>query len=153
MLMVNQLVGFGANPGTPGWIFTGGTPSAKSTFSGSSAANAFDNNTGTDWFATTNANEWVQYQLPTARVGNLLRLRNAYNAGEPAYRCNAFTLNGSNDGSTWSGNLVSNNLAANASDQDFSFTDAEYLYWRLNITNSYGATFCGITEFQVYGLL
>jgi len=131
-------------------IFTGGSVSASSTFSGSSASNAFDGNNATDWIANGSSNEHVQYQTASPKTAVKVKLRNAYNSGTGTYRCQNFSIRGSNDGSSWT-TLYSGTLPANAADHEYDLTTpGSYTYYRLLASNSYGGANCGITEFHLF---
>lgn len=122
--------------------------SAKSSFDSSYQPwKAFDrtNNSGNDCWACSDAdktnsnkecNVWLQIQLPTAEVFNLLNIvsRQSINSQAPS----SFTLKGSNDNETWTDLLTVINEST-YSDKTWNFENSTaYSYYRIDIvkTNS-----------------
>lgn len=119
--------------------------SAKTEFSSTYAAcKAFDRTSNDCWACSdedkTNSNKecnvWLQIQLPTAEVFNLLNIvsRQSLNSQAPS----SFTLKGSNDNETWTDLLTVINEST-YSDKTWNFENSTaYSYYRIDIvkTNS-----------------
>lgn len=116
---------------------------------GEVAANLTDDNPDTKWltFATTG---WVRYQLSEAKRAVTYSLTSANDAPERDPR--DFTVQGSNDGSTWTD--VDRQTGIDFTDRlvTRSFTIADpgsYTYYRLDVTANHGG---GIVQLADWGL-
>lgn len=82
-------------------LCTGGTASASTTYSSYSAANAFDGNSSTFWAAGTTGTQWVGYDFGVGNEASvqyvLMKSRSGYGGQMPQ----AFSVQSSNDSSTW----------------------------------------------------
>ncbi len=90
--------------------YTGATYSASSSLSGYAVGNAFDGSTSTIWH-TDGAPEsaWIQVQLASASKITSFAITPRTDQND---RLNAFTLQGSNDGSTWTTLYTGTNTAS-----------------------------------------
>ena len=80
-----------------------------------------------------NCNTWLQIQLPEAKVANVLYLQERNGKGTRDPR--DFSLEGSNDGTTWITLLTQTDQSYTEKSWTFENTTA-YSYYRLNITKS-----------------
>ena len=89
---------------------TGATFTASSSLSGYPVANAFDNNTSTIWHTDGSpTSAWVQVQFPSAVSISAFSITPRSDQND---RLDAFTLQASNDGSTWTTIYTGSNLAS-----------------------------------------
>ena len=97
-------------------------------------AYAFDNNETNVWYATGYSNQWVgvDFGVGISYAVSRIRFRSA--------RINAFSIDASNNGSTWT-TIHTNNRANNSNWQTFDFANTTaYRYWRIQCT---GALYSG----------
>jgi hypothetical protein len=80
-----------------------------------------------------NCDTWLQIQLPTAKVANALYLQER--SGKSTRDQKDFTLQASNDGTTWTTLLAQTDQSYTDKAWEFD-NDAAYLYYRLCITKS-----------------
>jgi alpha-L-fucosidase 2 len=132
---------------------TGGTASADDVTFGA-ASNAFDGNASTFWATSSQATpaspHWIQYQFPSAVTPATysIAIRN-----DILFQCpDSWSLQGSNDGSTWTtiGNYsapwTSAGQVQTFSVGSFGLGDA----FRLLITSTDGTSVCSIAEWTLY---
>ena len=130
--------------------FTGGaiiTASEEST--GYEGSKAFDNNESSYWWPS-HTNNWIQVDLGdgVTKKARKLRIKSVFGAG--AYCLKNFTLQGSNDGSTWT--LIYSGVQRNNGNwQEYTFAnDTAYRYYKIWCLSSYD-TFrdIGIAECEI----
>lgn len=82
-------------------LCTGGTASASSTFESNYASNAFDNSEATRWASEGTVPQWLRYNFGTGKTIKQYRFLTTW---EITGMCllQSWTLEGSNDGSSWS---------------------------------------------------
>jgi F5/8 type C domain. len=106
-------------------------------------AKAFDRSISTYWWASsTTAPQWVGVNFGS--VKKIARLKVYLNGNVP----NAFILQGSNDGTTYT-DIYSGNFANSVGWQTFDFTPADFQYWRIYCTSKYSTYFI-IYEIELY---
>lgn len=105
------------------------------------AWNAFDNFSSLDeevdrWHSAAGAAQWIMMQFPDKRKVCYISIKNC---GEERHKgINAFKLQGSNDGTTFTNLGSYNNVADNGATTYFKVTNPnKYKYYRLNITSTH----------------
>lgn len=123
-------------------------------FSGSPAGegigNLIDNNVNTK-FLTFNASAWVRYQAPAAYRVTSYSLTSANDA--PERDPLSWTLQGSNNGSTWTtiDSRSNQDFASRFQTRTFSFSNtASYSYYRFNFSNNSGSML-QLAELALFG--
>jgi predicted alpha-1,2-mannosidase len=116
---------------------------------GEGKAQAFDGDKGTKWlaFATTG---WVQAELKQPQTVTDYALTSAND--EPGRDPKDWTLQGSNDGSTWTAVDTRSGQSFTARGQTKSFTVADpqpYLYYRFTVTANGGADIVQLAEVEL----
>lgn len=109
------------------------------------ASNAIDGSTSTYWRGTTSIN-WLQIQLPTARIVTQIRLYLG------SYYVKTFTFSGSNDGIEWTQIGGEYTAASSTTSQWYTVdveNDTEYLYYRIDTLTTYSSTVY-IYELELY---
>ncbi len=140
-------------PTMTGYTAPSGTVSASSEYSGYPAWQAVDADpAGTGWCSVAGLPQWIQYQFPSAVVVTAYSM--AALSGYTNRMPSDFTLQGSNDGSTWttldSRTGVSGWSGTTA--QTFSAANTTaYTHYRLNITANGGAGYATLGSFQLIG--
>jgi hypothetical protein len=121
----------------------GGNWFGSSVYSGTSYQMAFNRSTSDYWRSnSTTAPQWVGVDLySTKKIGRM----KVYLSSNPP---NAFVLQGSNDGTTYS-DVYSGNFANTTGWQTFDFTPADYRYWRVYCTSLH-STRLYIYEVELY---
>ncbi len=138
-------------------LCTGGTASASgdNASSGEGTAQAFDNSTSTKWlvFASTG---WIQYDFAgtAAYAVNQYTITSANDATVyPGRNPKNWTLQGSNNGSTWTtvDTRTDVSFTANYQKLTFSFTNpTAYQMYRLNITANNGGNEIQLAEIEMF---
>ena len=135
---------------------TGGTASASSNPVANEAADkAFDGNTNTKWLGSSSTG-WLQYTFPNSKAYTITQYRIASANDAPARDPKNWTLQGSNDGSTWT------NLSASQSNQTFASRNTfngnysvtnttAFKSYRLNITANNGNGLIQLSELELLG--
>ena len=134
-----------------------GSVSASSIYStGYDAWNALDGNSATWWNSDGSSAlpQWIQYQFPSAVTAFSYSLTsNGLDTGAGGFPA-AWTIEGSNDGSTWTV-LDSRTFSGITGDQTLTYnlaTTGSYEYYRVNVTAANGGgSNCEIGEWQLYG--
>ena len=125
-----------------------GVASASSEQSSSYPAwNAMDKNGGTRWNSSGAMPQWLQYQFASGKVINGYEF-SAFNATQNPSN---FTLQASNDGSTWT--TLDTQTGKSAVTQYYLFSNTvSYTYYRLNVTavGGGGGTSISLWEFMLY---
>lgn len=107
---------------------------------------AFDGNTGSNWRAySTAAGQWIGLNFGGPVTINKTRIY----TGWDAVRINAYEIQWSDDGSTWT-TIASGNLANTSAWQEVTFDDASHQYWRL-VGNSRYSSYYGVSEVEFCG--
>lgn len=113
---------------------------------------AFDGRTDTKFLTSgTNPSVWIQTQLPAADVVRSYMISVA-NDG-PGRDPRNWTVEGSNDGTSWTVLDTQTNVAWQARYQakEFNFTNSTaYTHYRLNIAHNWGEPITQLSEFQIY---
>jgi hypothetical protein len=108
---------------------------------------AFQNVVDDGWVAVSNANEWIQmqYPAPISMSGFYIVARNISGRNITSWKVQA-----SNDGTTFTDVVTTNNTAFNAGVLNkFTFSaSAKYLYWRFYIVSYVGSVDVGIGMLQ-----
>lgn len=100
--------------------------------------------------STTSPLQWIEIQFPYAVNVKKVNIYNFY-ASNNGYSCKDITVQGSNDGNTWT-NIEDITLQDNNNLQTFNITnDQKYNRYRLNVKSNYGAAGCALSEIQYYG--
>ena len=132
-------------------LFTGGTPSVSSVFSGSSpATNAVDNDTGTCWFAATATNEWFKYDFGSGNEKSISKIRVHPKADGSTRNFKDYQIHGSNNNTDWS-LLHSGTIPAGTptwENMEFS-NPTPYRYIKIIVLNTYN-NYCGINEVEAF---
>ena len=125
--------------------------SAENSGSGEGAARAFDDDSLTKWLAFQST-PWLRYQLPSAKTVKLYTLTSANDF--PARDPRAWTLQASNDGSTWV-------TLDTRTGQDFPWrfqtrafainNNTAYSQYRLQINETHGESTTQLAEFELLG--
>lgn len=122
---------------------------------------AFNGQWGYDqktWATTNNLPQWIQYKFPSpVCVRRVITVnRNEDDTSAKNNRAaSAFTLQGSNDGSTWT-NIQDCSIAQSTGHYKETIdinNKNEYLYYRLYVTNNFNGatgTGCGFAEVEMY---
>lgn len=122
------------------------TPSgvASASFNNTTAFNAFN---GVGWTTgNTTVPYTLTYQFNTPKIIKRFRIVAEYNASP-----NAFTFEGSNDGSTWTslGSFTGVNAIPSYTISPLLANTTAYLYYRINVTSKYGASNSRIYNFDM----
>jgi hypothetical protein len=130
-----------------------GTPSASAEFDNgvtkAHARYAFDRITTTSWYVNGSTG-WLQYDLGSgvAKVGRRYVIR-AGGTSAPT----TFSLQASNDGSSWTTLDSRSGVTWGSGMNDYSFANSTaYRYWRLNITANGGFAQTQVIELNIYEL-
>lgn len=154
-MLMRESNGLTVNPGPTGNDITNlGGPVTAQYQTGSPAGeeytNLIDNNVNTKYL-TFNASAWLQYKAPTSYVVTNYTITSANDAAERDPL--TWTLQGSNDGSTWTTIDTRSNqdFPYRIQTRTFSFTNSTgYVYYRFNMTNNSG-TILQLAEIELYG--
>ncbi|MBI5178812.1 MAG: discoidin domain-containing protein [Nitrospinae bacterium] len=104
------------------------------------AAKAFDGDANTYWYSNYVYPGWVGYQFTAARTISKFRVVPLYAGAAGDQRLKDFSIDGSNDGVTWT-TVFSGTAALQSATQDITFANtAAYTHWRLYIANGYDGT-------------
>src|SRR5581483_2287340 len=142
--LMREANGLPVNPGPTGQDITnlaGGVVSAQyqtGSPAGEEYTNLIDNNINTKYL-TFNAAGWVQYQAPASYVvtNYTITSANDYPERDPLN----WTLQGSNDGATWTtiDTRTNEDFPNRFQTRTFSFSNTTgYVYYRFNMTNNSG---------------
>lgn len=133
-------------------IFTGGTPSASSEYSGFPATDAFDGSYVSDdsWCSATG--QWpalLQYQLPAPKTMRFYKVAPYDAAG---YGADDWTIEGSNDGTNWDTLDTVEGFDWTPAHIHYFEVDnpGSYLYYRMNITAAYTQNRADVIEWEGY---
>lgn len=110
------------------------------------ASKAIDGDAATYWRGTTAVN-WLQVQLPEARVATQIRLYLS------SYYIKTFTFSGSNDGVEWVQIGDEYTAASSTTAQWYTFEIANsdaYLYYRIDTLTAYNTSRIYIYELELY---
>lgn len=140
-----------------GWTLEGSTGAviaptftASSTFSGFPASNVGDGSTATRWAAAvTSVPQWLQADCGgSTTVGSYSITPGGSSADQNP---TAWTLAGSDDGSTWTtvDTQSAQTFATGGTEKSYTFTPASYRYWRLTITANAGG-YTSISELRLW---
>lgn len=147
---VNQLRSGSNNGQLPNMIVpvmtSNTTPSgvASASFNNTTAFNAFN---GVGWTTgNTTVPYTLTYQFDTPKIIKRFRIVALYNSGP-----NAFTFEGSNDGSTWTslGSFTGSNSSPAITISPVLANTTAYLYYRINVTTKHGALNTTIYNFDM----
>lgn len=125
-------------------IIPPGTPTASGQYSATYTPDkAFDGSTSTRWYIRTTGDQWIQIELPEPRFTNGFR----WYAGS-SYRPNGFTVQGSNDGESWT-NIYSDNSANTTGWKEFFWDPAgPFKFYRWTVTSRH-STYLYIYEIEL----
>ncbi|ACT00431.1 discoidin domain-containing protein [Paenibacillus sp. JDR-2] len=141
-------------PAGPTSVAVGGTVTASSTSSpsGEEKEKAFDQNTSTKWLITTSTG-WIQYKFATG-VSQAVKSYTITSANDvPTRDPKNWTLQGSNNGTTWTtlDTRTNETFANRFQTNTYTFTNTtSYSYYRLNITANSGATQIQLAEIGLF---
>ncbi len=138
-------------PNMTGYTTPEGEVFCSSEYSGIPAWQLFDGDKSTRWVSNATA-DYVGYKFTSKKiVGSLYYYQVASNATELGRLPKNFTLQGSNDGSTWID--IQYYVGLQQQDNKFSTSNTtEYQYYRINITSNYGQSVIQINELQFYSV-
>jgi hypothetical protein len=131
-----------------------GTASASSSYSSVAAWYAFSV-AQNGWITNGTSTGWLQYQFPSSQTVYSYSIVPWSSDTFPGRTPTAWTLQGSNDGSTWT--TVDTRTAASSSWRQWIPTyftlasSATWTYWRLNVTANGGDTYMGVRNLSLYG--
>ena len=141
---------------------TNTTPSGEAASSSEFSSNytsfyAFDHQAGmsgvwNSWVSQNGTpNGWLSYHFASAQVVSAYSIRARYSTDGASNAPNAWTLEGSNNGSTWSAlDAKSGQTFSIGQERTFTFANSTaYTYYRINITANNGAAYVGIDELQL----
>jgi len=125
-------------------LATGGAATASSQFGSNTPAKAFDDNLGTVWaIPGSDSSPWIKYQLSSARAISKIRL---YSFGSTGLK--NFKFYGSNDDVNWT--LLLTDVTAQSGWSEFLFSNSvNYLYYKLEVVDRWGATAGVLTEMEM----
>jgi hypothetical protein len=115
------------------------------------AYKAFDGSTTTNWYADSNADEWLKYQFTTATQINFYSIY--FSSSSTTIAPKDWTFEGSNDDTNWTTlDTVTNETSWSGETRYFVFSNStNYTYYRINISANNGdATFVGLGELKMY---
>ena len=104
---------------------------------------------GVRWASNLAVPQWVQIKLPTAEKANAFYIATfKSSASGAASHCKTYKVQGSNDGTTFT-DLYEETLDNLAIGKYIALPQesAEYLYYRVVVTESYDSTYSGLTSF------
>lgn len=129
-----------------------GTASASLATSGNEAWKAFDNDSGTSWESDAGFPAWLQYQFPSAKTATSYAITADVT---PTLDPTDWTLEGSNDGSTWTTlDTVSGESFTSGQRKTFTpTTTGSYSYYRLNISAGTDTAIVRIARFELIGTI
>lgn len=135
--------------------------SASSEFSGNEAFHAFDGliGFGSWWIGTGGAADWLKLDTGASAILFSYHIQNhEYGSGELTRAPKTWTLEASNDGSSWTTvDTVASETGWDIGERrvyDCDTTTTAYRYFRLNITaNNTDATYTNVGELYLYGSL
>lgn len=153
---VNMFYGAGGSD-----LTFGGTAIQSSNASSGVAANAFDHNPTSEWHPLVASNAWIGYHFPYAVIVNNVAVAASHTNFEGAYAPQAFTIDYSDDGTTWttawsvSGQTGwSIQEVRHFADPGFTYTGSLYgtrTAWRLRLLSSGNSGAYGVAEAQLRG--
>ena len=134
--------------------------SASSEYSGRSAYQVFNSGPqtsgvsgGSGWLTNSTSTGWVQIQLPAAVVVSAYEVMGWSNDTWSARVPTAWTLQGSNDGSTWTTLDTQSSITGWTQWQTniyfIAANTVAYTYYRLNITANNGDSFMGVSQLKL----
>lgn len=127
-------------------LITGAETYSASNVLYGAAANAADGNTGTNWGPDNNTAHWWQVQFGAAKTA--IRAVMKFTAG--ATNSTGGTVQGSNDGSTWTTLYTHGSAFVNGTTYTWDFSNSTaYLYYRFNLAYS-SANAPTVSEFELY---
>ncbi|WP_228745130.1 discoidin domain-containing protein [Paenibacillus sp. S150] len=141
-------------PAEPVSVTVGGTVTASSTSSpsGEEKEKAFDANPSTKWLITTNSG-WIQYQF-AAGVTQTVTSYSITSANDvPGRDPKSWTLQGSNNGTSWTtlDTRINEAFASRFLKKTYTFSNAAaYTYYRLNISANNGEPHMQLAEIGLY---
>jgi hypothetical protein len=132
----------------------GGTVTASSQIhEGESKEMAFDNTTSTKWLTGFTPTGWIQFQFPNNQQNTITRYSIASANDVPERDPRNWTLDGSNDGSSWTvvDTQVDQSWSARFQRREFACSNPNaYNYYRLTITLNNGASnLTGFSEMEL----
>jgi len=151
---VRGSAGGGSGGGTGSSVTTGGTVTASSTVSptGEDRAKAFDGSSSTKWLISSSTG-WIQYQFASgvshAVTSYAITSANDYPTRDPKN----WTLQGSNDGTSWTtlDTRTSETFASRFQTKTYTFSNTtSYKYYRLNVTANNGGAELQIAEIGLF---
>jgi hypothetical protein len=153
--LVREANGLAVDPGPKGQDITdlGGTISAQyqtGSPAGEAYTNLTDNNVGAKYL-TFNASAWLQYQANANYIVTGYTITSANDA--PERDPLNWTLQGSNNGSTWTtiDTRTNQDFPNRFQTRAFTFTNTtSYMYYRFNMTNNSG-TILQLGEIELFG--
>lgn len=133
---------------------TGGTATTSSTNSpaNESVAQAFDGNTGTKWL-TFASSGWIRYAFGGGASWNITRYAITSANDAPERDPRNWTLQGSNNGTSWTtvDTRSAQTFSARFQRREFTVTTpGTYSFYRLNITANQSGTTLQLAELQLY---
>lgn len=136
-------------PNMTGYTTPEGEVLYSSEYPGIPAWQLFDGDNSTRWVSYA-ATDYAGYKFTSKKiVSSLWYYQVASNATELGRLPKNFTLQGSNDGSTWTD--IQSYVGLQQQNNKFSTTNTtEYQYYRINITSNYGQSVIQINELQFY---
>lgn len=136
-------------PNMTGYTTPEGEVLYSSEYPGIPAWQLFDGDKTTRWVSYA-ATDYAGYKFTSKKiVSSLWYYQVASNATELGRLPKNFTLQGSNDGSTWTD--IQSYVGLQQQNNKFSTANTtEYQYYRINITSNYGQSVIQINELQFY---
>jgi hypothetical protein len=155
--LIREANGLPIDPGAAGQDITnlGGTISAQyqtGSPSGEEYTKLIDNNVNTKYL-TFHASGWIQYQAPSSYVATSYSITSANDF--PERDPLSWTLQGSNDGTTWTtiDSRSNEDFPNRFQTRRFSFNNSTaYTYYRFNMNNNSG-TILQVAEIELFGVL
>lgn len=141
-------------PTGPVSVAVGGTVTASSTSSpsGEEKEKAFDSNPSTKWLITTNAG-WIQYKFATGVTQTVTSYSITSANDVPARDPKNWTLQGSNNGTSWTtlDTRTNETFASRFLKKTYTFSNTTaYAYYRLNVSANNGDTNLQLADIGLY---
>lgn len=135
---------------------TGGTASASTAYPGQPASNAFDGNASTFWLTNGSAPHFLAYQFASAVDVASISIQNAAaGSGNDQHTAQDFTLDYSDNGSTWTTLYTYKGAGWGSGGRTITFNAANVavaapnISWRLLITGTAGSA-VSITDWKLF---
>ncbi|GAG10537.1 unnamed protein product [marine sediment metagenome] len=131
-------------------LMLGGTPSASSSYDGSTTPiKAVDGDEGTRWQSLNNwpLPQWWKYDLGDGNEAAIDKLR--YRGYVNPFGPNSFEIQGSNNNSDWDILLATNGLDGNAWQEHLFVNSTAYRYYRFYVISNFGGIAVLIIEIEM----